>query len=346
MEYNAKFENLVFKGGGVKGAAYAGALLALESNEQLDDLKKVAGTSAGAITACLVALKYKAARINAILMQMDFKIFKDRFKISSLRRFGIHSGDHFEKWMGECIKCSNKAPNVKELPAIELHEKSTFADFKKAGCLDLKVFATTLNTQKIVEFSFEATPNKPVLEAIRASMSIPVFFDAVEYEGDILVDGGVLYNYPVTCFDEPGFSKHRTMGLYLCNLTGHEPSKPLDFPGFNPVDIADHFFIYTDCLLESVLQVQDLLLEKEKDDIDRTLKIDDFGISATDFDLSEDCKKALINSGIKAVEDILRKNDLLIKTSSPYFLPPDFTPADECVQRRNQNIKIENESVS
>jgi NTE family protein len=177
-------------------------------------------------------------------------------------------------------------------------------------------------------------------------MSIPVFFDAVEYDGDILVDGGVLYNYPITCFDIPGYAKNKTLGLYLCNLTGTEPSKPLDFPSFSPIDIAEHFFIYTDCLLESALQVQDLLLHKEKDDISRTLKIDDYGISATDFDLTEDCKKALINSGINAVESILDEYGLLLKHCSPYFLPPDFTPADECVLKRPQASKIENHNVS
>ena len=56
MTYN--FRNLVFEGGGVKGIAYAGALKELEKKGLLTSLQRVAGTSAGAITATLLAVGY------------------------------------------------------------------------------------------------------------------------------------------------------------------------------------------------------------------------------------------------------------------------------------------------
>ena len=43
-----QFKNLVFEGGGVKGIAYAGALQVLETQNGMPDIKRVAGTSAGA----------------------------------------------------------------------------------------------------------------------------------------------------------------------------------------------------------------------------------------------------------------------------------------------------------
>jgi NTE family protein len=52
----SQFKNLVFEGGGVKGIAYSGALQVLEQQNIMSDIKRVAGTSAGAITAALVAL--------------------------------------------------------------------------------------------------------------------------------------------------------------------------------------------------------------------------------------------------------------------------------------------------
>jgi predicted acylesterase/phospholipase RssA len=51
-------DNLVFKGGGVLGAAYAGAITALEDEGKLQGVKAVAGTSAGSLVALLLSLKY------------------------------------------------------------------------------------------------------------------------------------------------------------------------------------------------------------------------------------------------------------------------------------------------
>ena len=54
------FKNLVFEGGGVKGIAYVGALEVLDKEGILKNIKRVAGTSAGAMVAVLVGLNYTA----------------------------------------------------------------------------------------------------------------------------------------------------------------------------------------------------------------------------------------------------------------------------------------------
>ena len=46
----SQFRNLVFEGGGVKGIAYAGAVAVLEDKGILPGIRRVAGTSAGAIS--------------------------------------------------------------------------------------------------------------------------------------------------------------------------------------------------------------------------------------------------------------------------------------------------------
>lgn len=70
-------ENLVFKGGGPKGIAYVGAVEALETKKMLGSLKRVAGTSAGAINACLMALGYQSKEMEDILFKTDLKTFLD-----------------------------------------------------------------------------------------------------------------------------------------------------------------------------------------------------------------------------------------------------------------------------
>lgn len=48
-------KNLVFRGGGSKGVAYVGALQSLSEQGVLENIENVAGSSAGAMTAAIVA---------------------------------------------------------------------------------------------------------------------------------------------------------------------------------------------------------------------------------------------------------------------------------------------------
>ena len=69
-----KITNLVFQGGSVKGAAYVGAIDALEENGvDMAAIKRVAGASAGAITACALALGCDAKMVKELLKKFDFK---------------------------------------------------------------------------------------------------------------------------------------------------------------------------------------------------------------------------------------------------------------------------------
>lgn len=71
------YTNLVFEGSGVKGIAYAGALEVLNQENILPNITKVAGTSAGTITACVLSLGYSAADIKTTVMEMNFNSFED-----------------------------------------------------------------------------------------------------------------------------------------------------------------------------------------------------------------------------------------------------------------------------
>jgi len=68
---------LALEGGGGKGFAYLGALEILEKQGVLANLRGVAGTSAGAITAMMIALGMKPAMIADELANNDFNTFFD-----------------------------------------------------------------------------------------------------------------------------------------------------------------------------------------------------------------------------------------------------------------------------
>jgi NTE family protein len=61
---------------------------------------------------------------------------------------------------------------------------------------------TNLSTGFAEVFSYEHTPRMCIADAVRISMSIPLFFAARRsLRGDVYVDGGLIDNYPVKLFD-------------------------------------------------------------------------------------------------------------------------------------------------
>jgi predicted acylesterase/phospholipase RssA len=224
-------ENLAFKGGGVLGVAYVGALKALEEYRLAGnlkdkngnvitvygDVKRVAGTSAGAICAALVALGKNAEELDTIMDKMKFSDFADRDPNFPLNG-GICLGANFLNWMEAQVK------SVFEI------DWATFADLAalaKRNPLykDLHVFSHQVATGRTFEFSAQSTPNVPISQAVRASMSIPIFyvpwhFDPYlrqAYPGDF-IDGGVAFNYPVSAFDS-GQANSLTLGFFLTALS-------------------------------------------------------------------------------------------------------------------------------
>jgi NTE family protein len=195
MSYN--FRNLVFEGGGVKGIAYGGALEVLNTMNILPGIKRVAGTSAGAINAALLALNYTSQEVSAIIAQTNFKDFEDGNLISELlgltRKYGWFKGDKFKSWIERYIKDKTGNGNF---TFRELAEQAQAKGYKH-----LYIVSSNLTLQSALVFSHETTPDMPIKEAVRMSMSIPLYFQSVLKDGHIWVDGGVSWNYPVNLFD-------------------------------------------------------------------------------------------------------------------------------------------------
>jgi len=168
------FRNLVFEGGGVKGIAYVGALQVLEEKGILPTITRVGGTSAGAINAVLVGLNFTPQETLRILNKLDFNKFMDddlgalRDTRRLLNEFGWHKGDFFREWISDLIKKKTGNPDA------------TFADVQAQkdpkGFRDMFFMGTNLSTHFAEVFSFERTPRICVADAVRISMSIPLFF--------------------------------------------------------------------------------------------------------------------------------------------------------------------------
>ena len=292
-------ENLVFEGGGVRGIAYAGAIQVLETEGLLKNIKGAAGTSTGAITAALISLNYNAADITEIIKKTNFKHFEDHWNpIDILTHYGLYKGEFLLHFIEKIFAQKGLA------------KSATFEDFKKHGCKNLKVFASDLNIQMVREFSYEKTPKVIVTEAIRASASIPLLFRAWSFSNcipnnHIYIDGGLTYNFPIAAFDIEE-TNYKTLGFHFKNLKN--PNKKIDLKYDEPLTFAKTTF-------NLLLKSQIIDFEYNPSDKKRTVNIDDFGISATKFELTEAEKIKLYNSGKNAMLNHL-KNALEKQQSS------------------------------
>jgi len=320
------FKNLVFEGGGVKGIAYVGAMEVLESKGILKNIRRVGGTSAGAINALLFGLHYSNKETKQILGALDFRKFLDdswgfiRDSERLIKEFGWYKGIYFRDWAADLIR--QRTGNS------ESTFKDVFDQKERKGFRDLYVIGTNLSTRFSEVFSYEHTPRMPVAEAVRISMSIPLFFAAKRsLRGDVYVDGGVLDNYPVKLFDRKKYLDERDIGVHSSQpkyyekhnrelkKTGKDISPYVyntETLGFRldsaseiavyrdqaepPQNTIDDFFSYAWGLIETIMESQ-ASQHLHSDDWQRTVYIDTLGVKTTEFDLDEGKKKALVKSG-------------------------------------------------
>jgi NTE family protein len=316
------FKNLVFEGGGVKGMAYVGAMQVVQEKGILADIKRVGGTSAGAINAALFALGYSIDEQREVIKKLDFKNFMDdswglvRDTERLIEKFGWYKGDFFHQWMSGLVNDKLRNPNA------------TFRDLQAAGRPDLYVYGTNLSTHFGEIFSIEHTPTTRIADAVRISMSIPLFFAAFRnLRKDVYVDGGVLNNYPIKLFDRDKYideadrpamavetpyyrnenrqflKLHPNSSRYVYNkeTLGFRLDTKQEIGIFRDGAEPQHenigdFFDYVKALVGTIMENQ-LSTHLHSDDWQRTVYIDTLGVGTTDFDLSDDRKAELEQSG-------------------------------------------------
>jgi len=99
-------ENLIFEGGGAKGIAHIGALKGLAERGYLDGLRRVGGTSVGAITAALVALGCSPRELEGIIASIDLEKVLDcrsEYKKEFPKLLDAVNGDEPLRAVGQAI---------------------------------------------------------------------------------------------------------------------------------------------------------------------------------------------------------------------------------------------------
>ena len=193
---------LVFAGGGGRGFAYFPAIkLAVEKYGL--DLKKVraaAGTSAGSIAALMSLITEDLEDLDRVFSQIPSKDFKDFSWLNFIffvSEMGLYEGDELRNWLISNI--------FNHTGLID----PTFEELYLYNQKTLKVYGTNLTKAQLIEFSHEHTPDEKVIRAIQISCALPIAFKPrVNSKGELLVDGGLIKNYPIDAFDY--FDEHQT----------------------------------------------------------------------------------------------------------------------------------------
>lgn len=182
---------LVLSGGGAKGLAHIGAIRAIEKAGIKIDM--VCGTSMGAFVGALYATGYSSDQIEAMLSDLNWKQLlsesldhrrMDSFERSKDGKYLIRS--EVGKPKSGLIDGNLIMIKLSEL-CLPAHNVEDFSKLKRSfACV-----ATDLETGKPITITKGYLP-----EAIRCSMSYPMVFIPAEYEGKMLVDGGIVSNLP------------------------------------------------------------------------------------------------------------------------------------------------------
>ncbi|MBU9724181.1 MULTISPECIES: patatin-like phospholipase family protein [Bacillaceae] len=288
----------VFAGGGMKAFAFVGALQALDKKEIYFD--RLAGTSAGAIMATLIKVGYNSHEIAQIFEELELPALLDKKRFRVLYPFyrwlrlyakmGFYQGDVFEEWLRQT-----------------LHAKGvyTFSDIEPGT---LKMVASDLTNGNLLVIpddlpNYGIEPeNFSVARAVRMSCSLPFFFEPVKLKNNngiesMIVDGGVLSNFPIWLFasrNQPRF-KRPVLGFRL------SPSEVY----MEPREIKNALnMLYS--MVDTMRTAHDQRYI-EKHDAKNIVFIPADHISTTNFNITDEEKDQLIDLGEKSTLKFLKK---------------------------------------
>lgn len=312
-EDGSLYADAVFEGGGVKGLAFLGAIRCF--NDVGIHWRKVAGTSAGAITASMLAAGFSVDQLESIMSQMNYQDEFLKQKTSWLVRNGSPEDDlhHFHWMLGNLMIARQKgqysSQPFKDWLLRHLTQKNltTFAPFLQKQQANKKWYQQRELRVVVSDISRKAMQILPgdlgsyneapetfsVAEAVRLSMSIPLFFEPGQLGDSTIVDGGILSNFPLWIYDaDPGKKPNcPTFGFRL--VEPEKPAKPIK----GALDIVLS-------MLETMQTAWDRHHLRDNEH-GRVIKIGTLGISTTQFNLSDEDKAALYKEGYKQTKEFL-----------------------------------------
>ena len=194
---------MVLSGGGIKGFGILGAIQYLMDKNKIQDVKKIVGTSIGAIIGYLYCIGYSPTEIMIFFCSHPevFKKITHNIDLSNIvHGYGVLSyseiNDILEKMT---LLKAGKYFNMKEL-------------YEYSG---IELICSTFNISKTTNeyISKDSHPSMSCFTALRMTSNLPYIFDWFYYEGSEYIDGGISDNFPFQMIDK----SEKTVGIWLKN---------------------------------------------------------------------------------------------------------------------------------
>jgi NTE family protein len=366
--------DLVFEGGGAKGMAFVGALE--EFGRRGHTFNRLLGTSAGAITATLLAAGYtpqemlgvlqekengksvfsgfmgepaafspeevRSSAIRKFLKDVNFKFVPDfledrmddfiaetlaedtrsRHLFSFVERGGWYAADRFVSWL------QTKLDNGPWKDGQRAFSHMTLEQFYATTQVDLSVVASDTTAGRLLVLNHRTAPGCPVVWAVRMSMSIPLLWQEVVWSAswgtylgqdmtdDVVVDGGMLSNFPIELFisAEPQVTRlmgpkkdDQIMGL-LIDESLPVPILPKKRGLLVSVDVKPEQLRTVQRikrLVDTMTGAHDKMVMEEFEDL--VVRLPAKGYGTTEFDMTDERRQALVAAGQNAMEAYLER---------------------------------------
>ena len=199
-------KHLVFSGGGPIMIQMLGAMEYLATNGflQMENIESIYGTSAGAIVAVMLSLKFPWQTIQDYIIKRPWQ---DVFQVN-LDHI-LESYDKKGLFDSEVIRKSFKPL----FGAKDLSLDITLEEFYAYSNIDIHLVAFELNAYQTIDISHATFPKLPLLVALQMSIALPIFMAPVCIDQMCVMDGGVACNYPLKYCIERGVSSEEILGF-------------------------------------------------------------------------------------------------------------------------------------
>jgi NTE family protein len=307
--------DLVLEGGGTKGVALVGAVARLQ--EQYG-FRRVAGTSVGALVAAFVAAGWSGAELKEELLDLPLDQIPEADLVTSVPLLGPLASWSLSKGV-------YKTDFIRDYTAEKLAERGvvTFGHLRESDAgsslpheqqYKLVVTATGLTTGQLLSLPWDypslgLDPDQQlVADAVAASLAIPLFFEPryledSEGETHVLVDGGLLSNFPITIFDRTDGAPPRwpTFGVKIIPGLPQGASEVIPWFGKVPHPGLRH----AEAIVATAIVGHDQTALGRPCVEDRTFEIDTSDIGLIDFDMADRTKLDAFAEGQTAADEFL-----------------------------------------
>lgn len=184
MKVSYAFDELIISSGGVKGYLMLGSLKEMEKYHPLQKFTYYTGTSMGSLLSALLAIGCTIEEMEAILVEIEWFDFFDIKIRHFLEEMGFIDTFELQKYFKAVFEYKNVSPNI------------TFQELYEQTGKVLTVCVTNVSKRRGEFHCYKTTPYLTIIQSLIMSISIPLIFKPIHYEGSLYSDGGIINHFP------------------------------------------------------------------------------------------------------------------------------------------------------